>query len=146
MTCACYLSTLIPTRLALRLRIFLLQGLTSDISTCRLRTTGLGEGKFEGDSCIPGGQLVLLPADQILGQTLWSFLCFCILLNLNVLKDNLNLFVLFEYLKLFKFNNYLIVLCTGRSLENRDMDLQMKSFIYFFTRNLEDFVDTVLKV
>lgn len=89
---------------------------------------------------------MLLPADQILGQTLWSFLCFCLLLNLNVLKDNLDLFVLFEYLKLFKFNNYLIVLCTGRSLENRDMDLQMKSFIYFFTRNLEDFVDTVLKV
>lgn len=69
------------------------------------------------------------------------------LLNLNVSKGELDLFVLLEYLKIFKFNSYFIVLCTGRSLENRDRDLQMKSFIYlFFTRNLEDFVDAVLKV
>lgn len=50
----------------------------------------------------------------------------------DVLKDDLDLFVLFEYLKLFKFSNYLIVLRIGRSLENRDRDLQMKSFIYLF--------------
>lgn len=70
---------------------------------------------------------------------------FCILLNLNVSKDDLDLFILSKYLKLF--NSYFIVLCIGRSLENRGRDLQMRSFIYlFFTRNSEDSIDTVLEV
>lgn len=152
MICACYLSTLDSYQTvsvssgssglltALRLRIFLLQGLISDISTCRLRTAGLGEG----DSCIPRGQLYC--SQQIRSWDRLSGHCF-VSAEPECIERQSRPFVLLEYLKIFKFNSYFIVLCTGRSLENRDRDLQMKSFIYlFFTRNLEDFVDAVLKV
>ena len=108
-----------------------------------MRTAGLGEGKFEGAGCIPGGQLYC--SQQIRSWDRLSGHCF-VSAEPACIERRSRPSVLLEYLKLFKFNSYFIVLCTGRSLENRDGDLQMKSFIYFFTRNLEDFVDAVLKV